>query len=125
MSLFLYDQNLTKQALILATTRSGRDQRIAERTKGIIFLGVPHFGTPSSILASLMACTSYWRGSSTALLETISEANPALKELDAKFREIYIDGRHRPSLKIESPYMCNFLEMQPERFGRLSLAAVS
>ncbi|KAF4958756.1 hypothetical protein FGADI_2100 [Fusarium gaditjirri] len=58
-------------------------------TKGIYFLGVPHHGTKASFPASLLACTAYWRGSSTTLLEYMSESNPAVAALDKEFYEAY------------------------------------
>ncbi|KAH6954701.1 hypothetical protein DER45DRAFT_314694 [Fusarium avenaceum] len=107
---------LLKKSLVLATTRS---KHILQMTKGIYFLGVPHHGTKASFPASLLACTAYWRGSSTTMLEYMSESNPAVAALDKEFYEAYA----RPSQirDYNAPYVCNFLEMRPERLGRLSL----
>ncbi|SPJ73874.1 uncharacterized protein FTOL_03604 [Fusarium torulosum] len=107
---------LLKKSLVLATTRS---KNIPQMIKGIYFLGVPHHGTKASFPASLLACTAYWRGSSTTMLEYMSESNPAVAALDKEFYEAYA----RPSQirEYNAPYVCNFLEMRPERLGRLSL----
>ncbi|CAJ0546966.1 Ff.00g015930.m01.CDS01 [Fusarium sp. VM40] len=101
---------------ILATTRS---KHIPQMTKGIYFLGVPHHGTKASFPASLLACTAYWRGSSTTMLEYMSESNPAIAALDKEFYEAY--ARSSQIREYNAPYVCNFLEMRPERLGRLSL----
>jgi hypothetical protein len=92
-------------------------------TRGILFLGVPHHGTKAAFIASLLACTAYWRGSSTTLLEYMSEGSPAVMTLDKEFYDIY--ARPSPTLGLDIPYICNFLEMKPERFGKLSLGPVS
>lgn len=89
-------------------------KRIVKQTQGVIFLGVPHFGTKAYLPASLLACTAYWRGSSTTLLETMSLDNPRLRDLDNEFRFSY-----------RSTYICNFLESQAETIQRLSLSPVS
>lgn len=107
------------QALVLAITQS---KQVAERTKGIMFLGVPHYGTKATFVASLLSCTAYWRGSSTTLLEYMSEGSPAVMALDEEFHDAY--ARPSPAPNIEIPYICNFLEMRPERFGKLSLGPV-
>ncbi|KAF4988774.1 hypothetical protein FGRMN_9568 [Fusarium graminum] len=93
--------------------------READLPMGILFLGVPHYGTKAAFVASLLACTAYWRGSSTTMLEYMSESNPEVAALDKEFYEMYA----RPSRNREcnAPHICNFLEMRPERFGKLSL----
>jgi len=108
------------QSLVLATTRS---KHIPQMTKGILFLGVPHYGTKAAFIASLLACTAYWRGSSTSMLEYLSESNPAVAALDDEFYEAY--GRPSRIHEYSEPYICNFLEMRPESFGKLSLKPVS
>lgn len=56
------------------------------------------------------------------MLEYMSESNPAVAALDKEFYEAYA----RPSQirEYNAPYVCNFLEMRPERLGRLSLNPV-
>jgi hypothetical protein len=105
--------------LVLAITKS---KQIAEMTRGILFLGVPHYGTKAAFIASLLSCTAYWRGSSTTLLEYMSEGSPAVMALDNQFYDIY--ARPSRTLGIKIPYICNFLEMKPESFGKLSLSPV-
>ncbi|PVH69817.1 hypothetical protein DL98DRAFT_438247, partial [Cadophora sp. DSE1049] len=48
---------LLKQALVLASTQS---KQVAKMTKGILFLGVPHYGTRVTFVASVLSCTAYW-----------------------------------------------------------------
>lgn len=52
------------------------------------------------------------------MLEYMSEENQAVAALDKGFYEAYA----RPSQMREynAPYMCSFLEVRPERIGRLS-----
>lgn len=85
---------------------------------GILFLGVPHSGTPVAFLASLLSCTAYWRGSSSTLLELMSEGGHAIKALESDFFELYVHQYPRP-------YICDILEGRPERVGRLILGPVS
>jgi len=92
-------------------------------TRGILFLGVPHGGTKAALLGSLLSCTAYWRGSSTSLLEYMSEDGPAVTALESEFYDIYVT--HRSSLEPTPPYICNLLEMKPESLGRLTLGPVS
>jgi len=94
-------------------------------TRGILFLGVPHHGSRYSLLARLMACTAYWRGSSTALLQFVAQGNKELRKLDDKFARIYA-GRsgHKSNVGTE-PYIANLIEMVPEGFGKISLSPVS
>lgn len=91
-------------------------------TRGILFLGVPHHGTKAAFVASLLASTAYWRGSSTTMLEYMSESNPAVATLDKEFYEAY--ARPSQTREYSAPYLCNFLELRPERFGKLSLRPV-
>ncbi|PSN58817.1 hypothetical protein BS50DRAFT_580442 [Corynespora cassiicola Philippines] len=110
---------LLKKALVIAANGSREYQRVANKTNGILFLGVPHHGTKASFIASILSCTAYWRGSSTVLLETISEGNPDLLILDKDFRDIYVHPSSASGFGL--PYIRNFIEMKPERYGRLSL----
>lgn len=88
-------------------------------TRGILFLGVPHYGTKVSFLASILSCTAYWRGASTVLLEYMSEGSPALVALDDEFFDLYMQHGNRLH------HVYNFLEMRPETIGKLSLGPVS
>lgn len=56
------------------------------------------------------------------MLEYMSESNPAVATLDKEFYEAY--ARPSRTREYSLPYICNFLEMRPERFGRLSLEQV-
>ncbi|KAI1126623.1 hypothetical protein F5Y10DRAFT_209678 [Nemania abortiva] len=106
---------LLKQTLILAQLRSSP---VAIMTRGILFLGVPHSGTRTAFSASLLSCTAYWRGSSTALLEYMAPGSGHLMSLERKFYDIYA---HAYSASTSPPYICDFLEMRSEMFGRLAL----
>lgn len=52
----------------------------------------------------------------------MSEGSPAVMALDNQFYDIY--ARPSRTLGIKIPYICNFLEMKPESFGKLSLSPV-
>ncbi|RYP90168.1 hypothetical protein DL770_003704 [Monosporascus sp. CRB-9-2] len=54
------------------------------------------------------------------MLEYMSEGNLAVTALDNEFYEAY--ARPSRTRDYSSPYICNFLEMRPERFGKLSLS---
>jgi pimeloyl-ACP methyl ester carboxylesterase len=108
---------LLKRSLVLATSRS---KDVARMTKGVLFLGVPHFGAKAAFIASLLACTAYWRGSSTTMLEYMAEGNSIVEKLDKDFDEAYAKADSKR--EYETPYISNFLEMRPERFGKLSLS---
>ncbi|KAK4455447.1 tetratricopeptide-like helical [Podospora aff. communis PSN243] len=108
---------LLKRSLVLATSRS---KDVARMTKGVLFLGVPHFGTKAAFIASLLACTAYWRGSSTTMLEYMAEGNSIVERLDKDFDEAYAEADSKR--EYDTPYISNFLEMRPERFGKLSLS---
>jgi hypothetical protein len=88
-----------------------------------MFLGVPHFGTKASFVASLLSTTTYWRGSSTLLLRTISKGNRELHKLDERFRDAsrWLKG---PKIGMYRPYICNFLETRPEKMLWISLGLV-
>lgn len=90
-------------------------------TRGILFLGVPHRGTKAALLSSLLACTAYWRGSSTTMLDHMSEGNSAIASLDTDFYKAY--ARPSPTREYKAPFISNFIEMRPERFGGLSLSS--
>jgi hypothetical protein len=92
-------------------------------TKGILFFGVPHDGTKAAFIASILACTAYWRGSSTTMLEYMAEGSEAVRKLDDEFFEAYAKSGRKRDYTL--PYVCNFLEMRPEHFGKLSLSPVS
>ncbi|KAK3303463.1 uncharacterized protein B0T15DRAFT_275791 [Chaetomium strumarium] len=108
---------LLKRSLVLANTVS---KHIAEMTRGILFLGVPHYGTRAAFVASILACTAYWRGSSTTMLEYMAEGSLAVHNLDNEFYEAY--ARPGANRDYTAPYICNFLEMRPEHVGKLSLS---
>ncbi|RYP09068.1 hypothetical protein DL765_008590 [Monosporascus sp. GIB2] len=104
------------QALDLAISESNS---VAAKTKGILFFGVPHYGTKASFWASLLSCTAYWRGSSTSLLEIMAEGGATIEQLDKNFNRFYIE----PSSTVipVKPYIRDFVEAKFERFGQLSM----
>lgn len=65
-------------------------------------MGVPHFGSHFVKLAYPFARLSYWRGSSKLLGQNGECAS--------------VFQRTLPSAHHPLPYICNFLEMQPEKF---------
>ncbi|KAF5676590.1 nb-arc domain-containing protein [Fusarium heterosporum] len=109
---------LLKKALLLAKSRS-RD--VAAMTKGIIFLGVPHRGTYASMIASCLSCMAFFRGSSSNLHEFMSVDGPAILDLESEFYDAYVipDHPYKPQ-----PYICDVLEMRPERMGKLVLGTI-
>ncbi|RYP50726.1 hypothetical protein DL768_003786 [Monosporascus sp. mg162] len=88
-------------------------------TRGILFLGVPRHGTVATFIASLLACTEYWRGLSTTMLEYLPPGNLGVAALDNELYGAY--ARPSRTREYSSPYIYNFLGMRPERFGKLSL----
>lgn len=90
-----------------------------EKTKGIFFLGVPHYGTKVPLVAELLSCIACWRGSSMALLQYTLEGNPALINLEYDFYNAYIYCGQTRAVGV--PYIVNFLEMTLGRNKLLSL----
>lgn len=90
-------------------------------TRGIIFLGVPHRGTYAALIASCLSCTAFFRGSSSNLHEFMSVDGPAILDLESDFYDAYVIPYHpyQPQL-----YICDVLEMRPERIGKFSLGFV-
>ncbi|KAH7245527.1 hypothetical protein BKA59DRAFT_475912 [Fusarium tricinctum] len=56
------------------------------------------------------------------MLEYLSQSNPAVVAMDKEFYEAY--ARPNQIREYNAPYVCNFLEMRPERVSRLSLNPV-
>jgi hypothetical protein len=100
-----------------------RSSDVATLTMGILFLGVPHSGTRAVFGASLLSCTAYWRGSSSALLEYMAPEKPAIVKLESEFYDSYVNKRL--SLQPHPPYVSDFLEMRSESLGRFALWPVS
>lgn len=96
---------------------------IAEDVRGILFLGVPHRGTKAAFWASLLSCTAKWRGSSTTLLEYMSEDAQAINDLQVDFRDGFVLRRHH--LIQQLPYVCDFIEQRPEKASVFALGPVS
>lgn len=109
---------LVYKALVLAKNESSV---LAEDTRGILFLGVPHRGTEAAFWASLLSCTAKWRGSSTTLLEYINKESEFVEEND-DFRSAFV--LHRPDLIQHLPRICDFVEQRPEKAWKLALGAV-
>ncbi|KAF9884504.1 hypothetical protein FE257_001691 [Aspergillus nanangensis] len=107
---------LLKKALVLAKVRSSS---VASMTKGILFMGVPHRGSPAVIPASILSFTAHWRGSSTHLLRYMSPDCPSIQDLDAEFIGAF-QNSHSPR---PLPYICNFLEMRAEKVGNAPIGA--
>ncbi|KAI0104675.1 hypothetical protein GGR51DRAFT_572596 [Nemania sp. FL0031] len=110
---------LLKQALVLDNKQS---RKITSKTKGILFLGVPHYGTKVTFLVSLLLHTAYWLDSPTTLLEYMVEGNPSLKAMENDFYEVCV----RPSWKLsmDMPYIGNFMERGAEQIRRWSLGPI-
>ncbi|KAI5926228.1 hypothetical protein F4810DRAFT_656035 [Camillea tinctor] len=106
---------LLKQTLLLAKMQSSP---IATMTRGILFLGVPHSGTKATYIGKFLSYTSYWRGSSTTLLEYMAPGSDNVIRLEESFYNIYASllSSHSPL-----PYICDFLELKSEKIGKLPL----
>ncbi len=91
--------------------------------RGVLFLGVPHGGTEAASWASLLACTAYWRGSSTTLLEYLAPGSPEIKSLEMEFHYSYV--LQRTYRKLILPRIVDFFELRPEKIGPFVLGLVS
>ncbi|OAG41816.1 hypothetical protein AYO21_04051 [Fonsecaea monophora] len=86
-------------------------------TRGIIFLGVPHKGTRFAYVAACLACTAFFRGSSTELLEFMFPGTRGPAELESAFYD-YIRRADIP------PSVHDVWEKRPERMGRFSFGSI-
>ncbi|KAI1826722.1 hypothetical protein F4861DRAFT_536768 [Xylaria intraflava] len=110
---------LLKKALLLAKSRS---KHVAAMTRGIIFLGVPHRGTYAAFIASCLSCTAFFRGSSSSLQEFMSVDGSAILDLESEFYDGYVLPYHPYQ---PQPYICDVLEMRPERMGKFVLGPIT
>lgn len=98
---------------VLQAARKG--SQIAKSTRGIIFLGVPHTGTATAFFGLLVSCMSYWRGSSSSLLEYMAKDGGPRKQLLEDFHK---DFASKPLQGYSLPYICDVYEDRPEKkFG--------
>ncbi|KAI0862792.1 hypothetical protein F4860DRAFT_470448 [Xylaria cubensis] len=109
---------LLKKALLLAKSHS---KDVAAMTRGIIFLGVPHRGTYAAFVASCLSCMAFFRGSSSSLHEFMSVDGAAILDLENEFYDGYVLPRHPDQLPL---YICDVLEMRPERIGKFVLGRI-
>ncbi|KAK6359142.1 hypothetical protein TWF696_000309 [Orbilia brochopaga] len=103
-----YSGVLLKQALVQAKGRYG----FAEMTRGIIFLGVPHTGTVAAFYAACLACTSFFRGASTELLEFVFPESPGPAKLESAFYDAYVNT------PIVKPVIYDVWENRPGSMGK-------
>ena len=82
---------------------------------------MPHHGTKAAWWASLLAYTSYWRGSSTALLELMFESGSLHKQLHEEFHEAFVGKR--PGTASET-YIKDFYESRREKILGLPIGVV-
>ena len=101
---------LSRKALIKATLAHRRFGAIRSNTRGIVFLGTPHYGTSSAKYGEVLARITKFlgRGSDTALVHDLREQSPVLLKLANKFSDIYDD------MKI----YC-FYELLPQKFSQV------
>ncbi|KAI1299765.1 hypothetical protein F5Y03DRAFT_247246 [Xylaria venustula] len=71
-----------------ALCRSARAEHIIPDTSGILFLGIPHQGSPLSIFVSVVARVTGFLGSNTGLLFTLQHHSNQLSDLDSRFDDI-------------------------------------
>lgn len=87
----------------------------------MIFLGVPHRGTAAAFVGLLMSCMSYWRGSSSALLEYMTKDGGPRKQLLEDFHK---DFASKPVAGYALPYICDVYEDRPEMIFGIALGRV-
>ncbi|KAK4185664.1 hypothetical protein QBC35DRAFT_476145 [Podospora australis] len=109
---------LLKHVLITAKSDA---RSVARVTRGILFLGVPHFGSNTVFFASLLSCTAYCRGSRAAFLRFMSPESEGLRALDEQFSRLYVHFDRSLHSWPSPPHIVNFVEMRPEKFGTLSV----
>ncbi len=90
-------------------------------TKAILFVGVPHRGTRFAQPAACVSCISYFRGSSSDLLQLMAVGSKDLQALESEFLDSFV-VQHSPNQT--QPYIADVLELRPERLGPLSLGPV-
>ena len=106
-------------------TAKQQDSPIVQASRGILFLGVPHSGSEFAFWGSLLSCTSYWRGSSSALLEYMSADGNSRKQLQEDFYSAYVTSWHaKGPNEIGAPRICDFFEQIPERKLGIPIALV-
>ena len=89
--------------------------QVAESTRGILFLGVPHAGTAAAFIGSLISCTTYWRGSSSVLFEYMAKDGGPRKQL---LEDFYKDFATKPLPGYTLLYICDVYEDRAEtKFG--------
>lgn len=60
-------------------------QQIRRQAQGFIFLGTPHKGARLTILGKVLSLLTYWRGSSTSLLDLLEPESRENKDLHESF----------------------------------------
>lgn len=65
---------------------------------------------------------AFFRGSSSTLLEFMSVDGLGILDLESEFYDAYVLQYHSHE---RQPYICDILEMRPERVGKLVLGSVS
>lgn len=88
--------------------------RIAEQTKGIIFLGTPHKGSRLTLCGKVLSLFGHFMGASTHLLDIIQPGSSVNSELHSSFLRDY---DHR--------IMVCMFETLPESFWGYPLMHVS
>jgi hypothetical protein len=104
---------------LLAAKRRGSN--VAVMTKAILFLGVPHEGTSASIVACLLSCAAYGRGSG-GLLQYLSERSFAIHRLNSDFHDGFVNPNLHPQHK--QPYISDLRESRPKGIGHFVLGQV-
>jgi hypothetical protein len=84
-----------------------------QRTKGILFLGTPHGGSPFAMFGVIQAFMNYWVGSNTKNLDALHANHSKESSLDSDFNHIY-----------RTHEIYNFVEGQREYLGPLALSEV-
>lgn len=64
---------------------------------------------------------AFFRGSSSELLQLMAMSGPALRDLEAEFRDAYV-AQHDEGIQ---PLICDFFEKRPEKMGKFALGLVS
>ena len=106
-------------------TAKQRNFPVVQASRGIISFGVPHSGCEFAFWGSLLPCTSYWRGSSSALLEYMYADGNSRKQLQEDLHSAYVTNwQDKGSNEIGATRICDFFEQIPERKFGFSIALV-
>ncbi|CUS07813.1 unnamed protein product [Tuber aestivum] len=82
---------IIKKAIVIALSRPNYKSYlpIAAATKGIVFLGTPHDGSPSSYVGQLLVRCGFYMGSSSGIMDSLGHHSDELRDLHSEFGMVY------------------------------------